>query len=92
MPGMYISGAVAAAPPFRNDPSLACRTHDPDLWFPESRTRKAAATAKKLCGKCPRRDECLKWALKYREPYGIYGAKTANERAQILRDMQGRRS
>lgn len=39
--------------------------------------------AKATCAGCPIRKECLEWALE-REPVGIWGATTPNERSAIL--------
>ena len=85
MPTKPIHGTLAAVPPFKDDPTLACRTHNPDLWFPDVASRSAAKEAKKLCGDCPKRTGCLRWALDTRQAFGIFGAMTAAERAQILK-------
>lgn len=88
MPSKTRPPSIPAAPPFRTDPTLACRTGNADLWFPDSNARGAAKAAKKLCRACPRRDECLAWAVETRQADGIYGAMTATERL----NLQSRRS
>lgn len=40
--------------------------------------------AKRICGGCPVRAECLDWALRTREPWGVFGGFTAPERARML--------
>lgn len=88
-----VSGIIRAAPPFMSDPTLACRaTKTPDLWFPDGKPGPAAEEAIKLCRRCPKAGECLAWALETRQAHGIYGTATPNQRAHILKDMQGRRS
>lgn len=60
-----------------------CRDADPELWFPEP--WEDARAAKLICGWCPVRSECLAWALKTREPYGICGGLSPEERGEIIR-------
>lgn len=62
-----------------------CRTVDPDLWFPEGPTN--ATAAKLVCAMCPVIDECLTYALKNNERFGVWGGKTGNERRKIRRDL-----
>ena len=50
-----------------------CRTHDPDLWFAEYPAD--LERAKRLCGGCPVRAECLTAALARREPCGVWGGE-----------------
>ena len=66
-----------------------CRQVDPDLWFPP----KSGSTreAKRICngyrgqGGCPVRLECAAWALKNREPHGVWGGLSELDRRRILR-------
>ncbi|MET0467786.1 MAG: WhiB family transcriptional regulator [Aeromicrobium sp.] len=67
----------------------ACREADPETFFspdaergPRRRAREAAAKA--LCAVCPVVQECLQHALTVREPYGVWGGLTINERDSIL--------
>jgi WhiB family redox-sensing transcriptional regulator len=69
----------------------ACRGVDPETFFspdaergPRRRAREAAAKA--LCHVCPVVQECLNHALTVREPYGVWGGLTINERDQLLRE------
>lgn len=66
----------------------ACRGADPDLFFhpegergPARRNRDRAA--KSVCGGCPVLPECAAHALLVREPYGVWGAMTEDEREEI---------
>lgn len=55
------------------------------LFFPEeSRSTYIVEVetrwAKRICNQCPVQPECLEWALETKEPDGIWGGKTAEER------------
>ena len=69
----------------------ACRARDPEEFFspdaergPRRRNREAAAKA--LCATCPVIQECREHALAVREPYGVWGGLTINEREAIIRE------
>jgi WhiB family transcriptional regulator, redox-sensing transcriptional regulator len=70
----------------------ACLNTDMDLMFPEppgadgkkTYVRQVAA-AKRVCGYCPVRRECLGYALANDEMYGVWGGKTRRERLRIER-------
>ena len=68
----------------------ACRGPDTWLFFPpnhfERKDEKEAreARAKAVCRTCPVRIECLDYALRIREPYGIWGGLTELERREVL--------
>jgi WhiB family redox-sensing transcriptional regulator len=66
----------------------ACRGADPDLFFhpeaergPSRRNRDAAAKA--VCATCPVVAACIAHALAVREPYGVWGGLTEDEREEI---------
>ena len=69
----------------------ACRGEDSTLFFApnyfEKREEKEAreARAKAICARCPVRDPCLAYALRIREPHGIWGGLNELERRQLLR-------
>src|SRR4051794_35371648 len=63
----------------------ACRRSDPDVFFhpdgergPRRRAREEAAKA--VCAGCPVLAECAAHALAVREPYGVWGGMTEDER------------
>lgn len=66
----------------------ACRAFDPDLFFhPEgergpSRTAREAA-AKAVCAACPVLLQCRLHALAVREPYGVWGGLSEEDRDAI---------
>jgi WhiB family redox-sensing transcriptional regulator len=62
--------------------AAACRSADPELFFPLSGSGKALeqiAEAKVICAGCPVRRQCLEFALRTR-PQGIWGGLTELER------------
>ncbi len=67
-----------------------CRGNHSHLFFPpstferkEDRERREMR-AKAICRVCPVQGECLKYAMGIREPYGIWGGLTENERRDVL--------
>lgn len=67
----------------------ACRELDTELFFhPEgergSSRRRRAANAKAVCASCPMIEQCRSHALTSREPYGIWGGMTEEERREWL--------
>jgi WhiB family redox-sensing transcriptional regulator len=68
----------------------ACRGEDPRLFFhPEGERGEARETrqaaAKLVCGACPVVAECRSHALAVREPYGVWGGLSEDEREAIYR-------
>ncbi|MBA2639431.1 MAG: WhiB family transcriptional regulator [Nocardioidaceae bacterium] len=66
----------------------ACREADPALFFsPESergpRRRARENAAKLFCQRCPVLDQCLRHAMRVKEPYGVWGGRTPAERATV---------
>jgi WhiB family redox-sensing transcriptional regulator len=71
--------------------SGACRSADPDLFFPVSSrgpVDRQIARAKMICAGCRVRRECLEFALAHDQRYGIWGGTTAEDRQ---RDRRRRR-
>lgn len=68
----------------------ACRGEDPSLFFhPEGERgelREARQrAAKAICASCPVMAECREHALTVREPYGVWGGLSEDEREAIYR-------
>ncbi len=64
--------------------AAACRSADPDLFFPISAAGPSLAQeaeAKAVCAACGVRRECLTFALRTRQAHGIWGGTTEQERA-----------
>ena len=67
----------------------ACRELDTDMFFyPEGERgtarRRRADAAKAVCATCPVMEECRDHAVASREPYGIWGGMTEEERRAHL--------
>lgn len=64
-------------------PRAACRFLDPDLFFPISDLGEGlvqTAAAKAVCAGCQVRRQCLAFAFRTGERYGIWGGTTEQER------------
>jgi WhiB family redox-sensing transcriptional regulator len=61
----------------------ACRSADPDLFFPISSSGQSMAqeaTAKAICAGCRVRRECLAFALRTHQAHGVWGGLSEQER------------
>ena len=60
-----------------------CLQADPETFFPE----KGGSTreAKRICGECTVRNECLEYALENDERFGIWGGLSERERRKLKR-------
>ena len=70
-----------------------CQTAEPELFFPVSATGPATAqvaAAKAVCGGCPVRAECLRYAMQTAQDHGIWGGTTEEERRQARRGQGAR--
>jgi WhiB family transcriptional regulator, redox-sensing transcriptional regulator len=88
--------SVGTAPPIvRNaeawdwQMSARCRGTDPSAFFhPDGerglKRRRRQQNAKRFCAQCPVVMDCLEYSLQFREPYGIWGGITEDERHKIL--------
>jgi WhiB family redox-sensing transcriptional regulator len=58
-----------------------CSQTDPEAFFPE----KGGSTrdAKRICGQCNVQSECLEYALKNDERFGIWGGLSERERRRL---------
>nr|WP_088818816.1 WhiB family transcriptional regulator [Kytococcus aerolatus] len=62
-----------------------CRTTDPEHFFhPEGERgaprRKREERAKAVCNRCPVIEQCREHALTVKEPYGVWGGMSEEER------------
>lgn len=76
-------------PVFVND-ALCAESDKPDMWFPDpvngatNHYRKGdALVAREICSRCPARQECLEYALRYSSLYGIWAGLDPAERTKI---------
>lgn len=60
-------------------------------YFPSRQsTADDVARAKRTCARCPVQAECLDWALRAGEWHGVWGGKSADERRDLWRELEGR--
>ena len=67
----------------------ACRDMEPTMFFhPEGERgaarRRRAEAAKAICADCPVLTECREHALRVREPYGVWGGLSEEERLSLV--------
>lgn len=66
----------------------ACRTEDPELFFPVGDSGPALlqiAEAKAVCFGCPAASDCLAWALATGQDAGVWGGMSEGERRALKR-------
>ena len=74
----------------------ACRGQDAAYFFAPAYFEKRAeklgreAIAKAICSRCPARQPCLEYALRLRDPHGVWGGLNEMERRAVLRDREHR--
>ena len=66
----------------------ACRGEDPDMFFHPEGERGPARTAREMaakavCSRCPVQRQCAMHSLSVREPYGVWGGMSEDEREAI---------
>lgn len=64
-----------------------CAQVDPEAFFPE----KGGSTreAKRVCGRCPVRVDCLQHALEHHEAFGIWGGLSERDRRKLKKGDPG---
>lgn len=73
----------------------ACRGHDAIYFFAPAYFEKRAekqrreAVAKAICARCSAREQCLEYALRTRDPHGVWGGLNEMERRAVLRERDG---
>lgn len=73
----------------------ACRSEDPELFFPIGENGPALLQieeAKTVCRRCPVIDSCLTWALDTGQQHGVWGGTSESERRSIKRREQRARN
>lgn len=61
-----------------------CAQIDSEIFFPDK--GESTVPAKRVCMACEVRTECLEYALRNAERFGIWGGKSERERRKIRRD------
>lgn len=65
-----------------------CAQTDPEAFFQEKGG--SSREARRICKGCPVRDECLEFALKNDERFGVWGGMSAQDRKRLKeRRIQG---
>ena len=68
----------------------ACRGPQAAVFFPPTSVERKdekeerEARAKAICATCPVRKPCLEYAIRIREPHGIWGGLNELERKQLM--------
>lgn len=68
----------------------ACRGPQAEVFFPPTRAERKderlerEREAKAICRTCPVRRECLDYAMRIREPHGIWGGLNELERKHLV--------
>lgn len=63
-----------------------CRDYDAEIFFPQKGESPAAAKA--VCGVCPVRIECLNYALREDDLYGVWGGLSERSRSRLKKLAQ----
>ena len=71
----------------------SCRGMDTNEFFHPhgergNQRRERAQEAKEVCGRCPVLDECRAHALTVKEPYGVWGGLSEDERNEWYEQRQ----
>ena len=66
----------------------ACKGLDPSIFYPATEDEDDAQPAKAVCSECAVREECLEYALGFREHEGVWGGATERERRRIIRQRR----
>lgn len=60
-----------------------CAETDPEAFFPEM--GQSSRDAKRICGACDVREQCLEYALVTGQQEGVWGGASPRERRRMLR-------
>src|SRR6185436_9985679 len=60
-----------------------CAQTDPEAWYPDK--GESNRDAKRTCLACPVPGECLSYALKHDERFGVWGGMSERERRKLKR-------
>ncbi|MHB1503475.1 MAG: WhiB family transcriptional regulator [Acidimicrobiales bacterium] len=73
----------------------SCRGPQASVFFPPAQGERKderhqrEAEAKAICASCPVKVDCLEYALRIREPHGIWGGLNEQERKNVLERRAG---
>ncbi len=72
----------------------ACRSEDPELFFPITSSGPSAqqiAAAKEVCASCGVQRQCLHYALESHQSHGVWGGTSEEERQRMASPRGGNR-
>lgn len=70
----------------------ACLGLDSDLFFPDRGDADTTKAAKAVCRGCDVRSECLNYALRAQERWGIWAGTSEKERRRMRNDLRRKAS
>jgi WhiB family redox-sensing transcriptional regulator len=73
------SGAASLITPEPWMQESACAEVMPDMFFPQKGHGESSTAAKKVCGGCPVIADCLGYALRTDQRYGVWGGQSERE-------------
>lgn len=62
--------------------NAACLDVDPELFYPAPGDKAAGGAAKRICGRCSVKDDCLAYARKQHDHWGIWGGLSGKQRSR----------
>lgn len=66
-----------------------CAEVDPELFFPgPGASLRLIRLAKQICSDCPVQRECLDYALKHNETFGVWGGTSYEDRKKLKRGQE----
>jgi WhiB family transcriptional regulator, redox-sensing transcriptional regulator len=70
--------------------NAGCHDADPDLFYPENGkfSTPGVKTAIRICRDCPVINDCLQWALKTGDSFGVLGGMTPQQRTRYRREVE----
>lgn len=78
---MAVIEAILAREPWQV--GAPCGTADPEAFFPEKGA--STADARRICQGCEVRVQCLEYALRNNEKYGLWGGLSERQRRELRR-------
>ena len=67
-----------------------CKKVDPDIFFPNSQRPSESEAAKQICRFCEVQPECLKFAIKTNQQFGVWGGMDEDELDKYRRRLRRR--
>lgn len=66
----------------------ACKGMPRDLFFPKHVGKSTTAAAKQVCASCPVREDCLDYATRTRQTFGVWGGLSEKQRRTVRRQYR----